>query len=83
MSRRLTAPVPRKSTAMTDEQVKALTRAGRAYRAAKAKSDAAEAERDRLIVEMRELGVSVRAIAAACEISPQTVLNVVGRASHD
>lgn len=39
----------------------------------------AHAERDRRIVDARKMGMSIRAIAEAALVSPQTVLNIVNR----
>jgi DNA-binding NarL/FixJ family response regulator len=40
------------------------------------------AERDRLILKARKQGLTVRQIAQAADIAPQTVLNIVAR-HHD
>lgn len=78
----LTHRVPRTSVPMTADQRVALVRSARALASAERKRDALEAERDRLIVEARDAGVSLRAIAATVGLSAQGVRNIVSRADR-
>jgi hypothetical protein len=83
MSKGLTQPMPRIAVPISDGQRDALARAARSLASAESRRAKAEADRDRLIVETRAAGVSLRAIADIVGLSPTGVLNIVERASND
>lgn len=83
MSTHLTHRVPRRATDMTDDQLKNADRIRKARERAKARYDAIDTEMNAHVVQLREAGVSLRAIAEAYGLNHQTVQNIVNRSAAE
>lgn len=73
--------MPYRAPKLTDDQKANAERIRKAREKAKARFEALDAEMNADVVQLRELGISLRSIADAYGLNHQTVQNIVNRAT--